>query len=500
MRIFISQLVTESNTFAPIPLGRLAYEEMGIHHGNASTAAPDGVFATLALWRALADTAGHQVVEGLAAQAQPGGRTLGNVYEAFRDEILGNIRVALPLDVVLLNLHGAMSAVGYDDCEGDLLSHIRALVGPDVVIGVEVDLHCHTTSAMLRAANIMIAYKEYPHTDIAECAHDVFRLSIATAEKRINPVISVVDCKMVGLWHTTREPMSGFVDLMRSYENDGNVLNVSLGHGFPWGDVDEGGARLWVITDDARHEGDRLALDLADRFFAIRHDTAQPLLSIDEALDQAMKSDLSPIVAADGADNPGGGAPSDSTFILERILARGVDNALIAFLYDPEAVKILIDAEVGAKLNLRIGGKTGLASGNPVDLAVELKAVLRNHSQSGLGLRWPLGTAVWVRAANCLDLVLTTIRSQPFDPESLEKLGIDLKSKRLIVVKSIQHFHAGFAPLAKGGVIYIAAPGALTPDFANIPYVRKSSDYWPRSDAATPCLLTQWRDDRRNGE
>lgn len=494
MRIFISQLVTESNTFAPIPSGRRAYEEMGIHHGDASTASPNGVFATLALWRALADSAGHEIIEGLAAQAQPGGRTLGNVYEAFRDEILENIRAALPLDVILLNLHGAMSAVGYDDCEGDLLTHTRALVGPDVVIGVEVDLHCHATSAMLRASNILIAYKEYPHTDIAECAQEVFRLSIATAEKRIKPVISVADCKMVGLWHTTREPMSGFVDLMRSHENDGTVLNVSLGHGFPWGDVVEGGARLWVITDDAKLEGDRLALELAQRFFAIRHDTAQPLLSIDEALDKVMESDLLPIVAADGADNPGGGAPSDSTFILERILAKQVDNALIAFLYDPEAVRVLVDAGSGAKFNLRIGGKTGIASGNPVDLEVELKAVLHDHSQSGLGLEWPLGTAVWVRSVSDLDLVLTTIRSQPFDPESLEKLGIDLKSKRLIVVKSIQHFHAGFAPLAKGGVIYIAAPGALTPDFANIPYVRKATDYWPRSDAVRPCLLTDdWR-------
>ncbi|AXB78886.1 M81 family metallopeptidase [Novosphingobium sp. P6W] len=495
MRVSISQLVMETNTFAPIPLGLSAYEEMGIHHGDASAVAPEGVFATLALWRRLAESAGHEVIEGLAAQGQPGGRTLQNVYESFRDEILENIRAALPLDIILLNLHGAMSAGGHDDCEGDLLEQIRALVGPDVVIGVEVDLHCHTTTAMLRCSDILIAYKEYPHTDIAECAKEVFQLSIGTAEKRVKPVISVVDCKMVGLWHTTREPMVGFVDAMRAHEAAGDALSVSLGHGFPWGDVAEGGARLWVITDDQRERGDRLALELAQRFFDIRNETAPPLMAIDEALDHAIESGALPVVASDGADNPGGGAPSDSTFVLERILAKGVDNALIAFLHDPEAVRMLVDAGIGAKINLRIGGKTGPSSGNPVDLEIEVKAVLHNHFQSGLGLVWPLGTAVWVRAANQLDIVLTSVRSQPFDPSSLEKLGIDLAGKRLIVVKSTQHFHAGFAPLAKGGVIYIAAPGALTPDFANIPYTKKSLDYWPRSDAASPCLFSDWRNE-----
>jgi microcystin degradation protein MlrC len=156
---------------------------------------------------------------------------------------------------------------------------------------------------------------------------------------------------------------------------------------------------------------------------------------------------------------------------------------------------MLVDAGIGAKINLRIGGKTGPSSGNPIDLEIELKAVLHDHFQSGLGLVWPLGTAVWVRAPNQLDIVLTSVRSQPFDPASLEKLGIDLDTKRLIVVKSTQHFYSGFAPLAKGGVIYIAAPGALTPDFVSIPYNKKSLYYWPRVDAVTPCLLTDWRNE-----
>ena len=489
MRVFISQLVTESNTFAPLPTGRRAYDEMGVHHGDATQIDPDGVFGTLTLWRRLAEASGHEVVEGLAAQAQPGGRTLRAVYEAFRDEILEQIRASLPLQAVLLNLHGAMSAVGYDDCEGDLLQRVRALVGDDVAIGVEVDLHCHLTPRMLTAADILIAYKHYPHSDIADRAREVFALTLATAEKRIAPVISAVDCRMVGLWHTTREPMAGFVQRMGALEDGKPVLSVSLGHGFPWGDVKEGGARLWVITDGDRNLGDRLALELADALFALREEIGQPLLSIDEALFALKGAPDGPVVAADGADNPGGGAPSDSTFILRRVIECATPDVLIAFMHDPEAVRILADAGVGAELDVRVGGKSGPASGDPVDLRLTVKAMVPNHAQAGIGLRWPLGDTVWAQGAHGLDLILTSLRSQPFDPASIEQLGVDLSAKRLIVVKSTQHFHAGFAAMARGGILYIAAPGALTPDFVNIPYKTKDLAYWPRLDDVRPALI-----------
>ena len=489
MRVFISQLVTESNTFAPLPTGRRGYEQMGVHHGDATRVDPDGVFATLTLWRNLAEAAGHEVVEGLAAQAQPGGRTLKPLYEAFRDEILEQISTSLPLQAVLFNLHGAMAAIGYDDCEGDLLERVRALVGPEVAIGVELDLHCHLTPCMLAAADIIVAYKHYPHTDIADRAREVFALTLATAEKRINPVISAVDCRMVGLWHTTREPMAGFVRRMVELENGGPVLSVSLGHGFPFGDVKEGGARIWVTTDNRRELGDRLALELADGFFALREEIGQPLLSIDEALDAVEAAVEGPVVAADGADNPGGGAPSDSTFILRRVIERATPDVLIAFIYDPEAVRVLADAGVGAELDMRIGGKTGPASGEPVDLRLTVKAVIPDHAQTGFGLRWPLGDTVWAQGPHGLDLILSSMRSQPFAPASIEQLGVDPAAKRLVVVKSIQHFHAGFAPIARGGVLYISAPGALTPDFVNIPYKTKDLTYWPRREDVRATLI-----------
>ena len=491
MRVFIGQLITESNTFAPFPTARSDYEELGIYHGNATEVDPDGVFAVLTRWRRELEANGHEVIEGLAAQAKPGGRTLRTVYEAFRNDILEQVRANLPLDAILLNLHGAMAADGYDDCEGDLLERLREIVGAHTAIGIELDLHCHLSAHMVRAADIIVSYKHYPHTDILDRAAQVAALTLAAAQKRIVPVISVVDCHMVGLWHTTREPMASFVRKMGELEDGRSVLSVSFGHGFPWGDVADAGAKIWVVTNADREKGDRLALTLAAELFAIREEIGQPLLSIEAALDQVERSTRFPIVAADGADNAGGGAPSDSTFILKRVLERGVENVLVAFLYDPQAGAIMAKAGVGAVLLMRVGGKTGPTSGDPVDLRLEVKAIIEEHHQSGIGFRWPVGRAVWARGPAGLDLIFSSIRTQPFDPASIESLGVDLSAKRLIVVKSIQHFYTGFAPIARGGVIYIAAPGALTPDFRSIPYLTRSIDYWPRRDDVRPELVAR---------
>ena len=97
---------------------------------------------------------GHEVVESICAFAQPAGRTVREVYEDLRDEIVADLKAAMPVGAIQLLLHGAMVAEGYDDCEGDLLAHLRAVVGPDVPIGVELDLHCHYTELMRKSADV----------------------------------------------------------------------------------------------------------------------------------------------------------------------------------------------------------------------------------------------------------------------------------------------------------------------------------------------------------
>jgi microcystin degradation protein MlrC len=482
VKIFTATLLTETNTFAPSPTGFGSYAAFGICHGDASTVDPGGPLGegTVEL-RRLAAADGHEVVESLSTAAQPSGRTVQSVYEGFRDEILADLRAALPVDAVVLLLHGAMVAERCDDCEGELIEEVRKLVGETVPIGVELDLHCHFTEQMKRHADVIVCYKEYPHTDVIDRLREVYALTMATAEGRIRPVTAVHDCRMVGIWHTTREPMIGFVKRMQSLEGKDGVLSVSFGHGFPWSDVAETGARIWVIADGDEAKAQRIAAQLAQELWEMREAARPAALAIDAALDRALAADAGPVVLADIADNPGGGAPCDSTFILSRIVERGISDVALGCIYDIGAVQACKEAGVGVRLTLRIGGKSGVSSGDPVDLAVTVRALKEEHNQIMVGTTSRLGSAAWVSTDDNVDIVLMTLREQTFSPTAFAGLGIDMSGKRIVVVKSTQHFHAEFALIAKE-VLYVSTPGALTTDFVNIPYRVRDLNFWPRVD------------------
>ncbi|MCY4407362.1 MAG: M81 family metallopeptidase [Rhodospirillaceae bacterium] len=479
MRVFIACLGTETNTFSSLPTGEQTYRDTAVYDDDATRHAPNPFSLPLHIWRERAEAEGHGVVEGLCAFAQPAGRTIRRVYEGYRDRILEQAQAALPLDLVLVNMHGAMVAEGYDDCEGDLLARLRAVVGPDVVLGGELDLHCHITPLMLEAATALVTYKEYPHIDIGERAEDLFRLCHDAAEGRTAPVMAAHDCRMISMWRTTDEPMRTFVNDMKAREGSDGILAASFGHGFPWGDVAEVGAKTLVVADGNADKAAVLAADLGARLWAMREETRPTAVGIDDAIDRALAVDGGPVVLADVSDNAGGGAPSDSTFILERLIARGVGDAASGLYWDPVAVRFCMEAGEGASLRLRIGGKCGPDSGDPVDLVVRVERIVTGAAQTFGAARNRIGDAVWVRAEGSLDLVLNTVRTQVFHPDAFDAVGLDPASKKIVVVKSTQHFHAGFAPIAKE-ILYVAAPGAIAPDFAAIPYTKLAKPYWPR--------------------
>jgi microcystin degradation protein MlrC len=367
MRAFTGGIATETNTFAPMPTGMATFRDRGYYPAGTH---PDQMFYFAGpLWalRLRAKAKGWDVVEGLAAGAQPSGATTRACYEALREELLADLRKALPVDMVLLGLHGAMVADGYDDCEGDLLQKVRAIVGPGVVVGAELDPHCHLTPAMVESADLLIAYKEYPHTDVLERALELVDLCAAIVEKRIRPAVAVVDCEMITTVHTSREPARSFVDRLQAMEGKDGVLSISIAHGFPWGDVPEMGTKMLVYADGDKAKAKALARRLADELIGMRDRLAPPNPSIDVALDEALAT-KGTVVISDGADNPGGGAASDATFFLRRIVERGLSAVAIGPFWDPLAARIAIEAGEGARLALRIGGKVSPLSGDPLDL------------------------------------------------------------------------------------------------------------------------------------
>jgi len=478
MKIFFGGFCTETNTFSPIPTGRNSFHDAVFRRRDASLDPTAAWTAPQKVWRNKALLDGLTCVESLNAFAQPAGTTVRAVYEDLRDTLLDDLRAAMPVDGVLLFMHGAMVAEGYDDCEGDTISRIREIVGEVVPIGVELDLHCHLTSLMVEKATAIVTYKEYPHTDLAPRAAELYDIIIGAMRGTVSPVSRVADPQMVGIWRTSLPTMRRFIDRIQALEGDGSILSISLVHGFPWGDVADVGARVLVVVNQDATVAQSVADMLAREFWEMRDAVATPYLSVDDALDRAAQVDGT-VVLADVADNAGGGAPSDSSFVLERMIARGIRNAVIGYVWDPVAVRLCQEAGEGAKIDLRICGKLGPASGVPIDLTVTVRRIVPGHTQTGLGgTPAPMGDTVWIEADG-IDIVLNTDRGQPFDPDGFTGLGIPLKARKIIVVKSMQHFHAAFAPLA-ADVLYVTSASAIPPDFAALPLTKRTTPWWPR--------------------
>lgn len=483
MRVFIACLGTETNTFSPLPTGWDTFRDtMLFRDGDKATDHEPMLFSEpLHIWRKEAEARGWEVVESIAAFAQPAGVCVRSVYEGLRDELLRDLEAAMPVDIALINMHGAMVADGYLDCEGDILQRVRAVIGPDRVLGGELDLHCSITGEMVEAADTLITFKEYPHIDAPLRAKELIDICARTAAGEVKPVMARYDCRMINTWRTPFEPTRSFVDKLQALEGKDGILSISFAHGFPWGDVPEASAKILVVSDGDEAKATALAETLGQEVWSMREATSMVPRDMDDILDEAAGHNKGPVVIADTSDNAGGGAPSDATFLLGAALEKGLTGIASGLYWDPVAVRFCEEAGEGATLDLRIGGKVGKASGLPLDLRVNVKKIVHNAQQTfGTAVNL-LGTAVWLQMDGDIDLVLNTLRTQVFHPDAFTKLGIDLSTKRMVFVKSSQHFYAGFNPIAEA-VLYCATPGAIAPHYGVIPFEVFTQPYWPKVD------------------
>lgn len=471
MRLFAASLATETNTFAPLPTDRRAFQYFP---PGAHPPTPTLCSAPIIAAREAAAAGGHALVEGSSAWAEPAGLVGRAAYLSLRDEILDQLRAAHTgregaVDVAVFGLHGAMVADGFDDTEGDLLARAREITGPKTVIGAELDLHAHLSDLMVRSADLIVAFKEFPHTDFLARARDLVRLCLAAAEGRIHPVPAVFDMRSIGGFMTSREPGRSFVDRIMAMEGRGRVLSISPIHGFQAADVYDCGSKMLVYTDADPDAAAALAERLGREVLAWGRAGVPKHFRTEEAIAEALRMPGGPIVLADRWDNPGGGVAGDSTFLVQALLKHpGVPSAVGA-MWDAQAVEFCRAAGAGATLPLRFGGKANFQSGTPVDATVTVRATTEELVIPFEQSRVSLGPAAAVTVDGHLDVVLATGRAQTFSPAVFTELGIDLAAKKIVVVKSSNHFHAAFAPIA-AGVLYVDCGGPYPPDAAKIPY------------------------------
>lgn len=282
------------------------------------------------------------------------------------------------------------------------------------------------------------------------------------------------------------------------------MLSVSPAHDHQWTDTPGMGAAIVVVTDKHRtdalddpNHGPALAEKLGRDLYAIRDEVAQKFVELADGLDQAIAAPAAmwPIIVIDVPDNPGAGAPGDATQVLAALLERNTAGNPIqaaVMLWDPVVTKLCAGAGVGAELSVRVGGKSGVVSGSPVDLRVQVTAVTPKLTQTFLGGPIAMGDSVCLRIVGTeLDVVTVTERSFTISPECFEKNGIDVKAKHILVGKTLNGCHPGFDLLQEDRRRFIRVDypgGCCSCNVKNVQFkhMDPGKPMWPIDDESLP--------------
>ena len=486
--VLTAEFQHESNTFSRRTTDLADFRSRYFMAGDEAVRERGDANTPLAGFLDVAKEQGWTVIHPLSAGATPAGPVTRDAYETIAGLIVGAVEVDHGrIDGILLGLHGAMVAEHLEDGEGELLARIRKIVGPDLPIGITLDPHANVTEAMVRHAQVVVGYKTYPHVDMRDRGRQVASIVGRAMAGEIRPVTLREQLPMleeVTGGRTDVGPMVGRIARAIAYEAEPGVFAVSVNGAFGNADIREVGPTVLVTCggDFARHRA--FALEMADDIWNRRFETATTFLSVEDAVAHAatFSSDRGPLVIADYADNPGGGAYGDSTALLKAMIDAGLDDAAIGGLVDPETVAGLAGAAVGATVEVRLGGKTDpRLGGGPLDLDATLVAVsagdyVGDGPMLG-GLKGSFGPTVVLRVGG-IDILVISNTAQMLDLGQFRAFGIEPTAKRVVAVKSMQHFRAAFEPIA--GEVIVCDSGALcSPDLTKLPYKKVRRPIFP---------------------
>lgn len=420
--------------------------------------------------------------------AYPSGLITAADYAALKGEFLQRLRDEQaahgPVDGVLLDLHGAMVAEGIDDADGDFVAAARDAVGPRCPIVVTFDLHGNHSPQRVSAATAVIGFDTYPHVDMAERGREAADLLVATLHGKIRPVSALRQIPL--FWSapcqiTAHPPMNEVMELVHTLEKRPGIVSVTVATGFPWADVPNMGVSVIVVADDDPRLAESTAEELAGWIWERRARWHRPPLSVADALRQGQLLGKFPIILADHADNTGGGAPGDSTEILQTFLDRKLRDAAILYIVDPDVAQKARAAGVGSRIETDVGGKSDPIQGPPV----RMQPVVRAVSDGGFtydgpmyaGLTGNMGPSAWLEQDG-VHVVVVTAHEQPLGPAFARTLGLDPAKMQYVAVKSAVHFRSGFERFA-GSIFNVDARAIHTHDFASLPYRHRRRPMYP---------------------
>ncbi len=475
-RVGIIGLEHETNTFRSAPTTYSEFtitrgEDLLMERGRRTYAG--GMFDGI-------DAIGAQAVPLVIAAAQPSGPIAADAYAAIRAELVAAV-CGVPLDAVVVQLHGAGVAQGVDDIEADLGAVLRSALGPEMPLVGSLDLHANLTPATVEHWTALSCVKFYPHTDMYERGREAAEwLARIWTGDRLQTRVQPLPWLLLPT-ATSVDGTAAAIEVCDAAELEPGVLDATFVHGFPLADGPQVGASVLVTTVAGQADADTVARRLAAEVWPLRERCHVEMFGIAEsvqvALDRmAADDDPRPVVVAETSDNPGGGGVGDGTHLLRALLDAGAP-AVFAAIVDPVVAAAAHSAGVGTVLRVELGGRLDPTSGDPIEAEATVLALGDGaYEVRGVGWQIRLGPSALLRVGT-VDVVVTSGNQQVFDDGPFTMVGVDVRRRPLVALKSANHYREYYRRVAKA-IVPALGPG-LSHQSTTLPWERVRRPMWP---------------------
>lgn len=514
MRIPILGISHETNTFSNVPADYNQWVNTGILRGQEIIGKFADARYTISGYLQAANELGFDAVPLMYAVTGPIGTITKDAYDRLSSEMLDMLKQGAPWDAVLIANHGAAVSEEFPDMDGEFCRAVREIVGPDIPVGVTLDMHANVSKAVVEHTDVCIVWRTNPHLDPKPRGRKTAELIYRTAKGEIRPTQWIeMPALLINIvkQFTGEEPMKSWVAQCVAANETEGILDTSIAEGYPYADVHEMGMSWIAIADNDIELAKSTAQRMAQQAWNEREKLVVDIPTIDQALDQALndyigprdigdaddvptdgtaltmpadssETRLGPIVLMDVGDNIGGGSAADSTHILKRAVERNI-SGFLQTLYDPESVQRCITAGVGATVDLAVGGKTDQLHGKPVQVTATVKAIsdglYEELGASHGGFRYySAGKSVRIDTEGGQTILLTSERAGNTTRAQMYHIGIFPERYRIVVAKGVVSPRPAYQPIA-GKVIVVNTPGVTTADLSTFNYKNIRNPIYP---------------------
>ncbi len=498
-RIAIGGILHETHSFAEPKTSLAHFQRQALHYGDRMLEALTGARSAIGGMIQGATESAWTLLPTAYGAAMPSGIVVESAYQTILDELLNHLSAAMPVDGVLLALHGAMVTEEHLDPETHILEEVRKVVGSQTPIVVVLDMHGNISPQTTTFADVLVAFDTNPHIDPHARGLESVAIMKRLLEGALKPTAAHVAVPMLLSPQATGTddlPLRAVHARAAEMESDPCVIAICVMGGFAYADTPNSGASIIVTTNDDAALAEQYAQELAAILWQQRHAALPNFLLPHAAITQALIQPGGPILLVDSADNIGGGTPGDGTDALRAMLDLNVHEGTIV-LADAEAVALCWAAGEQAEVTLAVGGKTDQWHGAPIHVTAVVRKLSsgifrcelpENHFASFYGTTVDMGHTVWLRVQG-VNIVLTERKTPPFDLAQLRVVGLNPEEQKMIVVKSAVAYRAAYLPIA-AAVVEMDCVGLCTANLERFPYVHLRRPLFPLDEVPELIQIT----------